>query len=312
MLNRRGNTNRQLMMAKAHKMPSGHPPTAAKILIARICIVAVLCVTTGCGSGGGTTTQSSSTSPTSNPNVSGNWQVTLNSSLASSPPQNAFGLYLSQNGESLTAAIASQSDYCALPFPVPLVGTFQSNQLSLAMGPSQTNNVSVSAQLASDGKSLSGTFSILNQSTTCPQDHGTVTGTLVPSLGGQWSGTGVSRTGANVQLSVTLTAGSPDSFGFPLLSGNATVHAPCFSNSSGTFEGDQRGLFIAGPPSTASDAGSVAQITEGPNGGNIQSYMSLATALSPPPTSNSMSFTYFTTCPNGSTDSGTVSMSLQP
>ena len=278
------------------------------------------------GCGGGMSNTASNQAPStsaSNPSISGNWQVTLSSSQ-----QTPSGLYLTQTGQNVTGGLAPEANTefdCALTGGVTLLGTFQSNALSLSMGPSQTSNVSISAQLGPDGNSLSGTYSITNVGM-CSKDQGTITGTPFPSLAGQWIGAGTSSmTGQNVQISLSLTEplgatscgepwciSSPDIYGFPVLIGSGTVHGSCFSGLPATFVGDQRGSAISGPEESSSTSPTSALVSEIEPNVSPSATMFLTTLMTPPPTASSITLTYSAMggeC--AGTDTGTIVLTPQ-
>src|SRR5262249_7896477 len=133
-----------------------------------------------------------------------------------------------------------------------ITGTFVSSTLSISssVGPGA---LSLTGQVAQNDDSFLGTYqSSINSNVVLCADHGTLTATKVPSLAGQWVGSGSSHTtGNSVQISLNLSEQGTDAFGFPMLTGTANVQGLSCQNGTGIFSGDQRGLAIAGPGGNA-------------------------------------------------------------
>jgi|SRR5580704_1887174 hypothetical protein len=239
----------------------------------------------GCGSATGT----SQSNPTSPPTLTGNWQLTVSSQIAPGVTL-LLGAYLVSNNGSVSGETVLDG---ALTMPpcsnlisrlsfgsgLPLEGTLSDGQLLLGVNSaspsgifflSEVGVVSITAKLTSSarGTTLSGTYSLAaNSGSGCGSDSGTVTGVLVPSLAGQWSGNLTSNMSrAQFQVALNLTEGATDSFGFPSLNGSATFSgSQCFT--SGTVTADQVGPTMGGPGlGQSNDVGSAFIAT---NGGGI-------------------------------------------
>jgi hypothetical protein len=253
----------------------------------RLLTVTLILFITACGGGGSTTTSQSN--PASPPTVTGNWQLTISSQIAPGVTL-LLGAYLASNNGSISGEAVIDG---ALTIPpcsgllsslsfgngLPLEGTLSDGQLLLAVNPTSPSGisflstvgaVSITAQITSgaNGTILSGTYSLVaNSGSGCGSDSGTVTGVLVPSLAGQWSGMVTSSTSkVQFQVSLNLTEGALDRFGFPSLTGSATfTGSQCFT--SGTVSADQVGSTMGGPGlGSGNDLGSAFI---GTNGGGI-------------------------------------------
>jgi len=294
-----------------------------RIAIPALALCALVLLAT-CGGGGGSVTSTSQAPPSSS--VTGNWQLTVNSQTAgnsfpSPPPPVPFASYLSQSGDQVTGVLLQETDGCMDSVQV-LSGTLTGDQLSVS---TQTGSVTLSAQVAGNG-SLSGTFQFNAKTPYCQSsDAGNFSGVSVPSLAGQWSGTGTSAiSGHSFLVSLSLNQDSLASSGFPALTGQATISAGAMGCVSGaaTFTGEQRGALISGPSDASSGplpaldntvvigAATVSNIQVGTN---IQALDYVGTLLNPEPTANSLKFFYVGTSSAACSqaDSGTVTVTKQ-
>lgn len=170
-------------------------------------LVAVAGVFASCGGGGGSTQEASSSGSNSVPVLTGNWDFTISSAVLAGTVEAGGGL--TSNGNKVMGVLHVIGSQCfTQDQDVPISGTLSaSNQLSATTAAVNGQVITVSALVSADGKSMSaGTYSI---SGGCGNtDHGSVSGTLIPSFSGTYSGTYQDGFDGAVQISFPLTESS--------------------------------------------------------------------------------------------------------
>ncbi len=200
-----------------------------------------------CGCGGGYKAASGGSGgqnlpPSSGSNIAGNWQFSTTSKVQGAPPPLTFAGSISLSGSSASGAVHVNGSNCFDPLStVTLTGTLTGSNLSLTSTPfagqvaTLTGNISHNPLTASG--QFTGTYAI--QGGCAAGDTGSVTGTEISSLAGNWAGDLTSETGDINRLVVTLAQGAPTSEGSFRLTGQAFFEVgTCFKSAqivSGTF-----------------------------------------------------------------------------
>jgi hypothetical protein len=217
--------------------------------ILRLSALLVLC---GCGGGayqrptGGTPGGAGGvTPPSSAPNVGGNWQFNMTSSVSGGLSPTIAGS-ISPSGSSVNGAVHINGSNCFDPLiPVDLTGTQTGSDLSLTSTSIDGQVITVIGSIIND--TLTGTYTI--NGGCADRDQGNVTGIKVPKIGGTIDGTFTTFTASGEERfdgGAGLTQGGASSEGSFGLTGTFTFSSPCFSSGilkSGTFP---TGSFIIG------------------------------------------------------------------
>lgn len=211
--------------------------------ILRLSALVLLC---GCGGGyqgGGTPGGTGGvTSPSPGPNSVGNWQFSATSKVQGAPPPLTFAGSISLTGSAASGAVHVNGSNCFDPLStVALTGTLTGSNLSLTSTPFAgqvaTLTGNISDNLLTGLGQFTGSYAI--QGGCAGGETGSVTGTEIPSLAGNWAGDLTSETGDVNRLVVTLAQGAPTSEGGFRLTGTAFFEAgTCFKSAkivSGTF-----------------------------------------------------------------------------
>lgn len=185
----------------------------------------------------------SSPPPSSGPNVEGNWQFTMTSTV-SGPPL-TIGGSIRPSGSSVSGAVHIDGSKCFdLPSTVGLTGTLTGSNLSLTATSVDGQVITLSGSISDNTFTAThlpgefiGTYAI--NGGCAGGDKGNVTGVIVPSLAGNWAGDLTSETGDTNRLTVTLAQGAANSEGIFGLSGTAFFEVgTCFKSAKirpGTF-----------------------------------------------------------------------------
>jgi hypothetical protein len=224
-----------------------------------------------CGGGNSSTGTNSSgssgaTTPTA-PNITGNWSITVQSTVAAGSVQ--VGGSLVSNGTQVSGVLHVLNSSCfQIADDVPVSGsiTAGSNAITLTSGTVESQVVTVNGTVAADGKSISsGTYTIAGG---CDNtDHGSLTGFVVPPFINTYTGTFISATaGSATNVSATITqAATADGDGLFHVTG--TVMFPngvCFTSATVTPSSAAIGGFLVLDlaTNTGADVLYVGQITD--------------------------------------------------
>jgi hypothetical protein len=182
--------------------------------------------------------------PSSGPNVEGNWQFSMTSTVSGAPPL-SIGGSISPSGGSVSGAVHISGSNCFDPVStVGLAGTLTGSDLSLT-ATSEDGQVTTLTGTISDNTFTAthlpgefiGTYAI--NGGCAGGDKGNVTGVKISSMAGNWAGDLTSETGDTNRLVVTLAQGAATSEGIFALSGTAFFEVgTCFKSAkimSGTF-----------------------------------------------------------------------------
>jgi hypothetical protein len=193
------------------------------------------------GGAGGVT----SSTPSPGPNVEGNWQFSMTSTVSGALPLSIGGSISPSAGSSVSGAVHISGSNCFDPVStVGLTGTLTGSDLSLT-ATSVDGQVTTLTGTISDNTLTAthlpgefiGTYAI--NGGCAGGDKGNVTGVMVPSLAGNWAGDFTSETGDTNRLTVTLAQGAATSEGIFGLTGTAVFEVgTCFKSAkivSGTF-----------------------------------------------------------------------------
>jgi hypothetical protein len=203
----------------------------------------------GCGGGGyqGTTRGAgglASPPPSAGPNIEGNWQFSMTSTV-SGPPPLTIGGSISPSGTSISGAVHINGSNCFDPLSrVDLTGTLTGSDLSLTATSVDGQVTTLTGNIADDTLTathlpgqFTGTYTI--NGGCAGGDKGSVIGVKVSSMAGNWAGDLTSQTGDTNRLVVTLAQGVATSEGIFALSGTASFEVgACFKSAkirSGTF-----------------------------------------------------------------------------
>jgi len=207
----------------------------------------------GCGGGGyqGTTRGApvgaggvTSPLPSPGPNIEGNWQFSMTSTVSGAPPL-TMGGSISSSGSSVSGAVHINGSNCFDPLStISLTGTLTGSDLSLT-APSLDGQVTTLTGSISDNTltatHLPGEFigTYVINGGCAGGDKGNVTGVKISSMAGNWAGDLTSETGDTNRLAVTLAQGAATSQGIFALSGTAFFEVgTCFKSAkimAGTF-----------------------------------------------------------------------------
>jgi hypothetical protein len=149
------------------------------LLMASMLMVMSSCSGSGSGVGGGT-------GPGGGPQgiTAGNWVVIGTSQLQYASSEALGGsLSVSGNDVSMLATAAGTCFY----LPTALSGSMNGNSITLTSASVQGKTIEVMGTVY-NGSNIGGTYQITGGPARCNGDTGTVYGTLIPSLSGNWSG----------------------------------------------------------------------------------------------------------------------------
>lgn len=222
--------------------------------------------------------------PSSGPNVEGNWQFSMTSTVSGASL--SIGGSISPSGSSVSGAVHINGSKCFDPLSTArLTGTLTGSDLSLT-ATSLDGQVTTLTGTISDNTFTAthlpgefiGTYAI---SGGCAGgDKGNVTGVIEPSLTGNWAGDFTSATGDINRLTVTLAQGAATSEGIFALSGTAFFEiGTCFKSAnirSGTFPS---GSYTVGRDVSLeieTDNGVIVLLGTSDNGGLIRGNYTLA------------------------------------
>lgn len=221
--------------------------------LASISPILALVLLCGCGGGGyqGTTGGAPggagggvSPSPSSGPNIEGNWQFGMTSTVPGAPPL-TIGGSISPSGSSVSGAVHINGSNCFDPLSrVDLTGTLRGSDLSLTATSVDGQVTTLTGNIADDTLTathlpgqFTGTYTI--NGGCAGDDKGSVIGVKVSSMAGNWAGDLTSQTGDTNRLVVTLAQGVATSEGIFALSGTASFEVgACFKSAkimSGVF-----------------------------------------------------------------------------
>jgi len=186
-------------------------------------LLALLLFVIGCGGG----RKNSSTSGV----LSGNWQMSLQSSNANLKPYQQSG-FLVQNGDTVTGNVLIADNPCSGVGTVN--GTVSGSSVSLAITPAAIE-VDLTGSLSSTPGYMSGTFTILSSGCTASgtaPESGTWAASLVSPLNGNIQGTFTSK---NLTTPITVTGqisqGANTGIINAALSGNITFSNYCVAST---------------------------------------------------------------------------------
>ena len=258
-----------------------------------LAMLAALVMLVGC-----TLPKSSNLNPTpGSSGISGNWEITLDSTLTGrSYP---FGIYLTQTGstvsgigswvgEAFPLCMGANGVQCDYPYSMlspnftGTVGTDGSIILTSATSGSYPITIAIHSS-TTDNTTLSGSFAVTLGSTA---DQGPVTGTMIAPLNGTYMGTLVSSvTGNSVGVTTTLNQSGPVSGSYLEYSGSASfTGVSCIGSvtvpASGNFFGDQLNMELL--PANIPHSGIYLTGTISPDAKTIAvNYVSLSSSCSP-------------------------------
>ena len=225
--------------------------------ILRLSALVLLC---GCGGAGyqgttrggpGGTGGVTSPPPSSGPNVEGNWQFSLTSTV-SGPPM-TIGGSISPSGSSVSGAVHINGSKCFDPVSTAdLTGTLTGSDLSLTATSVDGQVITLTGSISDNTYTAThvpgefiGTYAI--NGGCAGGDKGNVTGVMVPSLAGNWAGDFTSETGDTNRLAVTLAQGAATSEGIFGLTGTAFFEVgTCFKSAKITSGKFPAGSYVMG------------------------------------------------------------------
>jgi hypothetical protein len=197
----------------------------------------------GCGGGGTPPVPNQDPPPNSPPPpqpllISGNWEFTTKS--AAGAPTLTISGNLDAPSSSVTGTLHANGWNCFDPMmPIGVTGTLTNKSLVMTSDSVQGQVISVDGQVIdSNGSDVNLNASYTIKGGCADGDQGSVTGTNLALMGGNWAGTFTTSAGDDINISVTLTQedASPEgSFG---LTGTATFDGSCFTSgtiTAGTF-----------------------------------------------------------------------------
>ena len=211
--------------------------------------LAVLVLLCGCAGGGyqastgvGTGGAGGSTAPpaTPAPNIAGDWEFNMKSTVSGAPSL-AIGGNISPSGSSLSGAVHINGSSCFDPLsPAKLTGTLTGSDLSLTATSVDGQVITLTGSSEIPGTHVPGEFAgtyTINGGC-AGGDKGNFTGVPVSSMAGNWAGDLTSATGYINRIAVTLVQGAA-SEGIFGLTGTAFFEVGnCFTSAkiiSGTF-----------------------------------------------------------------------------
>ena len=201
-------------------------------------VIGLLLLFTACGGGD----SSGGTNPNNTQLTSGNWGIEATSQVLPSNGTAYIGGNINHSGTSITGVMHIFNSSCFdFGTNIYFSGTSNGNSINFTSAPMDGQVVSVTAT-ASGSKSLSGTYSIAGGCSA--GDHGTISGTFVPSISGTWKAT---ETVGSQTLTTTATVtqqATADQWGTFPLSGSITFAGPTTCFTGGTI--NVVNSFIAG------------------------------------------------------------------
>lgn len=232
------------------------------------------------------------TQPTTPPDLTGNWYITVTSSVDSSTAYLVGSVVDTQQqvAASLWQASGADNQSCTAGYLWIFSGMQSGTNISLSTtaADSSGNGATITAVTSStsDGSSLSGTYSI---SGGCSNgDRGTLIGVRVPSLTGSWTGTIDGNNAETVSASITQAS----SAGPPIVNYGVTVNGDTFAlTGTWQFTGNQcLGEFSGTTPASLSSSlqGNEVGVTLLSNGNEL----AIGGLVSDPSTADNMSLSY--------------------
>jgi len=207
-----------------------------------LAILSALLIGEGCGGSNSPVPGGSGGGPSGPPNISGNWEFTTNAA-----PNNPIyiGGALTSAGATVTATFQvwdlnpAPSSGCVIEDGVGDVFTGSINDqnsislsANLATVGSVTATFSLSGSLSSDGQSMTGVF-MLSVGSCGIETSGMLTGAIVPSISGSWSGSVTWPDGSSDTASGNITQSEkPNSDGSYNITGNFTFGGGCVASAT--------------------------------------------------------------------------------
>jgi hypothetical protein len=200
----------------------------------------VVVILNGCGGAGG---GASAPFTQALRNVAGNWQFSMTSTIAGTPPLLLAGS-INQSDRAVSSAMHLDGSNCFDPLTtVGLTGSLtDGNSVSLTSTSVDGQVVAFSGNTTDTA--FTGTYTIAGGC--ADADKGTVTGTKIPAITGTLNGTFTTSGNATFDVVAQVTQGGASFAGTFGLTGTATFSTPCFSSGTikqGTFPS---GSFIIG------------------------------------------------------------------
>lgn len=260
----------------------------------RLVALATLCAAlSACGGGG--SSNGSSQSTTSAP-VTGNWQISVNSTAFPGTPGVLVG-NLTSSGTAVSGVFHISGSSCYdFSTDVPMSGSINGSAVTLTSAPVSSQVISTTLTASPDGSSISGKYSIAGGCAT--GDQGTVSGVRVPSFSGTWTGTFTSSSGQAISASATLTQGTAGADGLIPITGSVQfTNSSCFSSGNLTST-VAIGGFMAGSITTA-------------EGGGAQGNLDVNGQLNDPATGRTLALDYQDTVGVCAGDSGSGTLTKQ-
>ncbi len=156
--------------------------------------------------------------------------------------------YLSQEGSSVSGTLTSNFCTSGLPITFSFSGQLQGNRLMISPLPvfsTEPGTFNLEVGFSSDLATIQGGTTFGAYECAQPDFLLELTGHLVPSVAGKWTGTVTSVNGRTANILATIYETGPAFDGFPILTGTALFsNSPCFT--SGTLTGSQVGTSISG------------------------------------------------------------------
>ena len=220
--------------------------------------VVLLC---GCGGGGyqGTTGGApggaggvTSPPPSPGPNIEGNWQFSMTSTISGAPPL-TIGGSISSSGSSVSGAVHINGSNCFDPLSTAgLTGTLTGSDLSLTAASVDGQITTLTGSISDNTLTAThlpgefiGTYTI--NGGCAGGDKGNVTGVKISSMAGNWAGDLTSETGDTNRLVVTLAQGAATSEGIFGLTGTAFFEVgTCFKSAKITSGKFPSGSYVMG------------------------------------------------------------------
>lgn len=199
---------------------------ASALAFSLVLMVTATVFTTGCGS-----SSSSNPAPSSVP-ISGNWQMTLQSSDANEKPKTQSG-FLQGNGGVVTGSMLFSDSSNACSGVGEATGTVSGSTVSLSVSP-------IGIQISLDGTlnstSMKGSYTMLSTGCTgrySAPETGTWTANSVTPLNGTMQGTFTShRLGSDLPVTGKVSQGANTGTSSTPVSGSLSVTGYCFASAS--------------------------------------------------------------------------------
>ena len=208
------------------------------------CLFLALVLLCGCGggrpSGSPLTPPSTPTSGSPQPSIAGHWQFTT-TSMTGMPPTTLAGS-LAQSGKLVSGAVHVDGSHCFdWLTTIDLTGTLSGNSVSLTSASVAGEITNLTGNIGSTA--YTGTYDI--KGGCADNDHGSVTGTKLPFLANQLSGTFTISGQQTFDIAGDIAQnGDPSPDGSYGISGTATFTTTCFNSGTITAGTLSQGSFV--------------------------------------------------------------------